>query len=223
MRSTRADEHAVSRRRIRAWYGGFAPADVEAIAAHVAATTFERRLRGHDLGLAVEGFFASWPTKKGGEMTETDVRGNGNGIDTLFAESEESIEVAKENPVSQRTRKTVLVVDDSSMIRFAVTEAIKKLGHGVIEAGDGKEALDKIQLEAPDLVILDLLMPEKSGMDILRELHASPAIKAVPVIVLTSVTDRKIISKTVALGVKDYIVKPPDSADLKRRVHKYLS
>jgi two-component system OmpR family response regulator len=113
----------------------------------------------------------------------------------------------------------ILVVDDEKQIVDIVKAYLEREGYQVTAAYDGKSALDAIRKEAPDLVVLDLMLPVISGLDVCRTLRASSAI---PIIMLTArddVTD-KIIG--LELGADDYVTKPFDPKELVSRVKTVL-
>lgn len=82
---------------------------------------------------------------------------------------------------------TILVVDDAEFFRQLYTAELTKAGFTVIQAANGREALDKIRQENPRLVLLDLVMPEMSGAEVMDEIKKDPAIKKTPVVMLTSI------------------------------------
>ena len=80
-------------------------------------------------------------------------------------------------------------------------------GITVMTALDGEEGLRKIYSEKPDLILLDLMLPRKSGFDILKEIKADPKVKDIPVIILSNLAQEKEIEQGLALGAVDYLVK----------------
>jgi CheY-like chemotaxis protein len=90
--------------------------------------------------------------------------------------------------VLERFRRdpTVLVVDDDAEFRQLLVRTLAGAGYVAIEAGNGVEALDQVRREAPGLILLDLMMPQMDGFEVVRQLRASPATHDVPVLVMTS-------------------------------------
>ena len=84
----------------------------------------------------------------------------------------------------------VLVVDDSKFLRMANECALSKAGFQVVTAADGEEALQVANDQLPDIILLDMMLPKISGPDVLRALKANPATRHIPVIVLTSLSQR---------------------------------
>lgn len=103
--------------------------------------------------------------------------------------------------------KKILIVEDTDQIREEVKDILLMEGYQVLEAINGRDALDKINKQLPDLVITDVLMPEMDGFELLEELNKNNKIK-VPVIVLSARADSKDKEKGISLGAIDYLVKP---------------
>lgn len=103
--------------------------------------------------------------------------------------------------------KTVLLVEDNDFIRNMYQLKLAKAGFAVVEAVDGRMALDKVKQAKPDLILLDLMMPNMNGIEVLTELKKDKLLPGLPVIVLTNVMDSQTIEQAKSLGAKDYIVK----------------
>jgi CheY-like chemotaxis protein len=119
--------------------------------------------------------------------------------------------------------RRVLVVDDDPDIRTLASHALSQDGHTVSQASSGREALALIAAEAPDLLVLDLLMPEQDGLEVLRILRAQPATARLPVMVLTSMDDEASTRAGFALGANDYLTKPFSVPQLAARVRACLA
>jgi DNA-binding response OmpR family regulator len=124
--------------------------------------------------------------------------------------------------------KKVLLVDDDVDFCEATALLLESKAYEVILAHDGKEGLEKVQEEKPDLVILDVMMPEMNGYDVCVVLKADPELKKLPVILLTAV-DQAIFRTTYTrhMGLMteadDYIAKPVDPEELVKRVEGLLT
>lgn len=124
--------------------------------------------------------------------------------------------------------KKVLVVDDDVDFCEATKILLDSKGYDVVLAHDGKEGLEKMRAEEPDLVILDVMMPEMNGYDVCVVLKADPALKKTPVILLTAV-DQNLFKTTYtqAMGLMteadDYMAKPVEPQDLVKRVEDWLN
>jgi len=103
--------------------------------------------------------------------------------------------------------KVVLLVEDNDFIRNMYQLKLAKADLTVVEAVDGQMALDKIAEHKPDVVLLDLMMPNVSGIDVLKNLKKQGVIPGLPVIVLTNVMDPQTIEEAKQLGARDYLVK----------------
>ena len=114
----------------------------------------------------------------------------------------------------------VLVVDDEPSLQTLLTYNLKKSGFDVILAEDGQQALDILHEQKVDIVLLDIMLPEKSGVDVTRELRAEK--NQIPIIMLTALDDE--IDKVVGLeiGADDYVTKPFSPREVIARVHAVL-
>ncbi len=115
----------------------------------------------------------------------------------------------------------ILIIDDSLFQRKVISKILQEAGYEYREAQNGKEGLAQIRLEKPDLVLLDLLMPEVDGFSVLQELQKDPA--PVPVIVLTSDVQMSTREECMNLGAKDFVNKPVHSEELLPAIMKILS
>jgi adenylate cyclase len=113
---------------------------------------------------------------------------------------------------------TLLVVDDDGVSRAVLTNMLEKQGHTVAAAKSGAEALGLVRERAFDLLILDLLMPGMDGFEVVEKLKADPALRDIPVVMISSAEDMSGIVKSVKLGAEDYIFKPFDEVLLKARI-----
>jgi len=118
--------------------------------------------------------------------------------------------------------KRVLVADDSSMARHMVCEVVRKLGHQSVQAMDGVEAVAMAHFHKPDLIVLDITMPGGNGLKALRELRQNPSFKETPIIMLTVESGRAHIQTAIRSGATEYLVKPIDLRELRKRVEKHL-
>jgi CheY-like chemotaxis protein len=106
----------------------------------------------------------------------------------------------------QAARKTVLIVDDSKFFRTATERTLTKIGYSVITAADGEEALRLAHEKMPSLILLDMLLPKLDGPSVLHRLKADSATKKIPVLVLTSLSQRN-EEKLVAEGAAAFLEK----------------
>lgn len=124
--------------------------------------------------------------------------------------------------ISKIMSKKIMIVDDEPDILTSIGQILELSGYKVIKAADGKECLDKLNKEIPDLVILDIMMPGMSGWDVAAKIKENPDWNGIPIVFLTAKGD------TMSVGMgnmasEDYIVKPFDIEDLKNRVNRILN
>ncbi len=101
----------------------------------------------------------------------------------------------------------ILIVDDEEILRKIYSDRLTFEGFTIETAADGEEALAKIKAAAPNLILLDILMPKLNGLQVLEQLNTDATLKAIPVIVLSNVANDENIKKALALGAKDYLLK----------------
>jgi two-component system, OmpR family, alkaline phosphatase synthesis response regulator PhoP len=119
-------------------------------------------------------------------------------------------------------RKSVLVVDDEPNILLSLQFLMKKAGYDVRIAKDGDEALVALANSAPDLVLLDVMMPKRDGFDVCQKIRSNPNWKNVRIIMLTARGRPIEREKGLALGADDYITKPFSTKAVIERVESIL-
>lgn len=125
------------------------------------------------------------------------------------------------SPVKQPSK--ILIVDDLTDNITLLSRYMKSEGYDFISANNGVEALEKVRSEMPDLIILDISMPGKDGLEVLREIRADPAIEFIPVILLTAARIGPFdMQSGLNLGADDYITKPFDRQELLARIRTRL-
>src|SRR5947209_9313826 len=115
--------------------------------------------------------------------------------------------------------RRVLVVDDEPMLRNLLSRLLRMEGYDVLEAGDGAAALDVVVTEGPDLVLLDVMMPIRDGIDVLGDIRKHSEVPVILVSALGGEADRVIGLKA---GADDYVVKPFSAAELSARIESVL-
>ena len=116
----------------------------------------------------------------------------------------------------------ILVVDDNEMNRDMLSRRLEKQGHAVDIAVDGRHALEKMRSAAYDLVLLDIMMPEMDGYEVLETLKSDPALQHVPVVMISAVGETESVVKCIELGAEDYLPKPFNPVVLRARVDASL-
>ena len=129
-------------------------------------------------------------------------------------------EKSKEKPVIKSGQKTILVVDDSIVIRKMVEIALEDEKFNIQTAVSGKEGLDKIDQINPDLVILDLMLPDISGIDILKTVKAS---KGIPVIMLSGKDSPQMVENAKSEGADAFLPKPFKDDELVEKIKSLIS
>ncbi len=110
--------------------------------------------------------------------------------------------------------KKILAVDDEKHIVRLVQVNLERAGYAVVTANDGKEALQKVAEENPDLVVLDVMMPYMDGFEVLQNLRRNPATREIPVIMLTAKAQDADVFKGWQSGVDCYLTKPFNPMEL---------
>jgi two-component system cell cycle response regulator len=113
---------------------------------------------------------------------------------------------------------TVLIVDDEPVGRDTLEALLVTKGYELAFAGDGLEALEKARALMPDLVLLDVMMPDMDGFEVCRRLRADPLLAEVPVIMVTALDDRASRLEGIEVGADDFLTKPYDRVELRARV-----
>jgi putative two-component system response regulator len=124
---------------------------------------------------------------------------------------------------SQPSRKgLILIVDDHQLSRELLKAYLAAAGYDAIEAADGAEALDALETDTPDLVLLDIIMPKVDGFEVCREIKENPRTALLPVIMVTGLEDFDAKMKALELGADDYINKPINEKELLMRVRNHM-
>lgn len=117
----------------------------------------------------------------------------------------------------------ILIVEDDAALREALTIALEGEGFKALKAKDGEEGLKRARADAPDLILLDIVMPKMDGLTVMQKLQEKSETKNIPIIFLTNLSDVDTISKVVKQGMFDYLVKADwDIEDLVGLVKKKL-
>lgn len=123
---------------------------------------------------------------------------------------------------SEKPEHTIMVVDDSRPIRTLVQKGLMEAGFHVMTAGNGKEALEQIKEQRPDLILSDINMPEMDGIALCEALHVDPALSTIPFVVMSSVSDRDQMRRIIKYGATDYMVKPFNIDEMVIHIERFL-
>jgi two-component system, cell cycle response regulator DivK len=118
--------------------------------------------------------------------------------------------------------KKILVADDNAVSRELIREILETDDYEVIEAGDGREALDQIREHQPDLALLDIQMPVLNGNAVIQQIRSDPRLSGLPVAALTAFAMQGDCEKALSLGFDTYITKPIDIATFRVKVAELL-
>ena len=118
--------------------------------------------------------------------------------------------------------KRVLIVDDEANIVAALDYLLRRSGYEVSVAATGDEALRQVEAFAPDLVLLDVMMPQKSGYEVCRRIRERPEWAAVKIVMLSAKGREAEVSKGLSLGADLYVTKPFSNAELVARIQELL-
>ncbi len=163
-----------------------------------------------------------------GDIFQTELGETEQSLDEMLdtIEAEEEVEELKEEekevvppPISKGAGKSILVVDDSVVIRKMVEIAMENENYEIVSVATGKEALSYLDEKEPDLVILDIMLPDVNGLDILKAIKAS---KKIPVVMLSAKDTPRETGKAKELGADDFIPKPFKDEELIGKIHELI-
>ncbi len=116
----------------------------------------------------------------------------------------------------------VLIAEDDPDIRALVARRVMQLGHEVVEVLDGQAALDIALADEVDLVLLDWMMPTRTGLDVCRAIRADARVGRMKIVMLTAKAHEDDLARAFSAGVDDYVIKPFRGADLQQRLSALL-
>jgi len=118
--------------------------------------------------------------------------------------------------------KSILVVDDAAVVRHVVSLALRKSGYHVVQAVNGKDALDKLDSSMVEMVITDLNMPEMDGLELIRQIRKTVKCRFMPILMLTTVSQEEKRREGQRAGASAWLFKPFHSHQLLEAVRKYV-
>lgn len=121
------------------------------------------------------------------------------------------------------TGASALVVDDDAMNRMVLQRSLEREGHAVRVAANGRAALELLRSEPFDIVLLDVLMPEMDGLELLELIQSDDELRATPVIMISALEDMASVARCIELGAEDYLPKPFDPVLLRARINGCLT
>lgn len=121
------------------------------------------------------------------------------------------------NPV-----QTILVVDDEPYMIRLLQHHLERSGYRMLKAANGREALDRIREDHPDLVLMDVMMPEINGLEVLAQVRKEPETRNLPIIIMTANAQRFTREEAEAAGVSAFLTKPFSPTQLMAEVRRQL-
>jgi two-component system, cell cycle response regulator DivK len=118
--------------------------------------------------------------------------------------------------------KTILIVEDNDLNMRLFNDLLRANGYATLQVKDGRDVLDMVRGHRPDLILMDIQLPEISGLEVTRLLKDDPALKAIPVIAVTAFAMKGDEEKILAGGCEGYIAKPISVASFLRTVSDHL-
>lgn len=116
----------------------------------------------------------------------------------------------------------ILVVEDTPNLRRLVAYLLGRAGYEVLQAEDGRAAVEVLKRHLPDLILLDIRMPNMDGFELLELLRGFPRAQAIPVVMLTSLSGARDLDRAMQLGVVDYLTKPIEPRALLSQVTRIV-
>jgi len=130
--------------------------------------------------------------------------------------------VSQTEVIDTRPKPHVLLVDDSLVARHRVVGILRNLGCDVSEAGDGKQALKMLDSATPDLLVLDVNMPNMTGLDVLEKIRGTERHASLRVVMLTGEADVRVVARAISLKANDYLRKDDSVEELTKRLAEHV-
>jgi CheY-like chemotaxis protein len=121
------------------------------------------------------------------------------------------------------SKKKILAVDDDAGICDLFEHGLPPLGYDVVCASSGKQCRLALEKEAPDLILMDIMMPDVDGITLTREIRSNPKTAGIPILVVSGLSDAGTLEDALLYGAADYIVKPLDFALLKAKIERIFA
>lgn len=125
--------------------------------------------------------------------------------------------------MQSQKRQTIMVVDDDPVILKLLTTTLDGAGYGTLTVTDGRQCLERAAQVRPDLILMDISMPDMDGIDTCQKLKQDPALESIPVVFVTANTDDQTLEKAFEAGGIDYVRKPANRVELIARVRSALT
>ncbi len=123
-----------------------------------------------------------------------------------------------------QNNKKVLVAEDDIFLSQLLSTRLEKVGINVLKSFDGEETLEIIKRERPDLILLDIILPKKSGFEVAEEIASNPMLRGIPIIITSNLGQDSDVERGMSLGVVEYLIKAKVNIDdLIAKVQNYLT
>jgi len=119
--------------------------------------------------------------------------------------------------------KKVLLVDDTETVLLFEKTLLRATGHALATAKNGRLALEAVEDSRPDLILMDIVMPELDGIETCRVLKSNPKTREIPVVMVTTKGEPVMVERAFEAGCDDYVTKPLDKMELLSKVNTYLA
>lgn len=121
------------------------------------------------------------------------------------------------------TKKKILFIEDETELAILMRGRIEFWGYQMIFACDGEEGLKIIELEKPDLILMDKIMPKMNGLEVCQKIKANPRTSHIPVIIISGSAERDLLKQCRAVGAANLVVKPYESQELLAKIEAALN
>jgi class 3 adenylate cyclase len=152
----------------------------------------------------------------GGRATIADVRDAR--VSTMIEQAASTLRSLEEHEHKEAEGGRILVVDDNEINRDMISRRLVRQGYTPLVAQNGREALERMRAEPFDLVLLDILMPEMNGYEVLEQLKGDPALRHIPVIMISALDEIDSVARCIEIGAEDYLPKPFNPVVLRARI-----
>jgi len=126
--------------------------------------------------------------------------------------------------MAEEPTQKVLFIEDEEALQRTLSDALREAGYDALSAYDGEQGLDVARTSKPDLILLDIILPRRSGFEVLEELKRSPETRDIPVIVLTNLERISDVERMLSLGATNYLVKANyELSDILAKIRHVLS
>lgn len=125
--------------------------------------------------------------------------------------------------MAETNKKTVLLIEDDIFLSQLLSTRLQKAGIDVVKVFDGEVAIETLKITRPDLLLLDIILPKKSGFEVMEEINSNPMLKDGPIIVISNLGQDADVARGKALGAAEYLIKAQTGIDdLVEKIKSFL-